>query len=66
MSFRFEELQGWQKAIDLDEQINQLTKRFPNEEIYKLNSQIKRAADSEVLNIAAGLIGQMAALMNSF
>lgn len=52
MSFRFEDLQVWQKAIDLDEKINQLTKTFLKEEIYILTSQIKRAADSVVLNIA--------------
>jgi hypothetical protein len=41
MAFRFEDLQVWQKALDLDEQINQLTKTFPKEEIYVLTSQIK-------------------------
>lgn len=49
MSFRFEELQVWQRALDLDEEINQLTKEFPKEEIYILTSQVKRAADSVVL-----------------
>ncbi|HEY0245029.1 MAG TPA: four helix bundle protein [Mucilaginibacter sp.] len=49
MAFRFEDLQVWQKAIDLDDQINQLTKTFPKDEIYVLTSQIKRAADSVVL-----------------
>jgi four helix bundle protein len=46
MAFRFEDLQVWQKAMDLGEQINQVTKNFPKEEIYILTSQIKRAADS--------------------
>jgi hypothetical protein len=36
MAFRFEDLQVWQKAIDLDDQINQLTKTFPKDEIYVL------------------------------
>jgi four helix bundle protein len=58
MAFRFEDLQVWQKALDLDEQINQLTKTFPKDEIYVLTSQIKRAADSVVLNIAEGSTGQ--------
>lgn len=58
MAFRFEDLQVWQIAMDLDEQINQLTKTFPKEEIYILTSQIKRAADSVVLNIAEGSTGQ--------
>lgn len=58
MAFRFEDLQVWQKALDLDDQINQLTKSFPKDEIYVLTTQIKRAADSVVLNIAEGSTGQ--------
>ncbi len=58
MAFRFEDLQVWQKALDLDDQINQLTKSFPKDEIYVLTAQIKRAADSVVLNIAEGSTGQ--------
>jgi len=58
MAFRFEELQVWQRALDLGEEINQLTKTFPKEEIYVLTSQMKRAADSVVLNIAEGSTGQ--------
>ena len=66
MAFRFEDLQVWQKAMDLDEQINQLTKTFPKEEIYILTSQIKRAADSVVLNIAEGSTGQSKAVFKMF
>ncbi|WP_121810496.1 four helix bundle protein [Mucilaginibacter kameinonensis] len=66
MAFRFEDLQVWQKAMDLDEQINQLTKTFPKEEIYILTSQIKRAADSVVLNIAEGSTGQSKAAFKVF
>jgi four helix bundle protein len=66
MAFRFEDLQVWQKAMDLDEQINQLTKTFPKEEIYILTSQIKRAADSVVLNIAEGSTGQTKAVFKLF
>jgi four helix bundle protein len=51
MAFRFEDLQVWQKALQLGEQINQLTKTFPKDEVYVLTSQIKRAADSVALNI---------------
>ncbi len=58
MAFRFEDLQVWQKALDLDDQVNQLTKSFPKDEIYVLTSQIKRAADSVVLNIAEGSTSQ--------
>ncbi|XHR92041.1 four helix bundle protein [Mucilaginibacter sp. UC70_90] len=66
MAFRFEDLQVWQKAMDLDEQINQLTKTFPKEKIYILTSQIKRAADSVVLNIAEGSTGQSKAVFKVF
>ncbi|WAC42416.1 four helix bundle protein [Pedobacter sp. SL55] len=58
MSFKFEKLKVWQKALDLADEIDQLTKTFPKEEIYILNSQIKRAADSISLNIAEGNAGQ--------
>jgi len=66
MAFRFEDLQVWQKAMDLDEQINQLAKKFPKEEIYVLTSQIRRAADSVVLNIAEGSTGQSKAVFKVF
>lgn len=66
MAFRFEDLQVWQKAMDLDEQINELTKSFPKDEIYVLTSQIKRAADSVVLNIAEGSTGQTKAVFKVF
>ena len=67
MAFRFEDLQVWQKALDLGEQINQLTKTFPKDEVYVLTSQIKRAADSVVLkNIAEGSTGQNKAVFKVF
>lgn len=66
MSFRFEDLQVWQKALELGEQINQLTKTFPKDEVYVLTSQIKRAADSVVLNIAEGSTGQSKAVFKLF
>ncbi|MES2111399.1 MAG: four helix bundle protein [Bacteroidota bacterium] len=66
MAFRFEDLQVWHKAIDLGEQINQLTKAFPKEELFILTSQIKRAADSVVLNIAEGSTGQSKAVLKVF
>ncbi len=66
MSFRFEDLQVSQKAIDPDDKINQLTKTFPKDEIYMLTSQIKRAADSVALNIAEGSTGQNESCIQSF
>tara|TARA_R110002020_G_scaffold35405_1_gene106816 strand:+ start:127 stop:480 length:354 start_codon:yes stop_codon:yes gene_type:complete len=58
MSFKFEKLIIWQKAMDLAEEIHEFSKEFPKEEIYNLTSQIRRAADSIALNIAEGSIGQ--------
>ncbi len=54
MAFKFEKLIVWQKAVDLSDIVNQVTKTFPRDEIYVLVSQIKRAADSVSLNIAEG------------
>ena len=58
MAFKFENLKVWQKAVDLSDIINQVTKMFPKDELYILTSQIKRAADSVALNIAEGSTGQ--------
>ncbi len=58
MAFKFEKLIVWQKAVDLSDVVNQVTKDFPKEEVYILTSQIKRAADSVSLNIAEGSTGQ--------
>jgi four helix bundle protein len=66
MAFRFEDLQVWHKALDLGEQISDLTKQFPKDEVYVLTSQMKRAADSVVLNIAEGSTGQSKAVFKVF
>lgn len=58
MAFRFEELKVWQMSVDLSNEIDLLSKKFPAEERFSLASQIKRAADSVVLNIAEGSTGQ--------
>lgn len=58
MAFRFEDLRVWNEALRLCNEIDLLTKTFPKEELYSLSSQIKRAADSVVLNIAEGSTGQ--------
>jgi four helix bundle protein len=59
MAFKFESLQVWQIALNLSDEINLLAKnRFPKDELFILTSQIKRAADSVVLNIAEGCTGQ--------
>lgn len=58
MAFRFEELKVWHHAADLSNEIDLLAKEFPIEERFSLAQQIKRAADSVVLNIAEGSTGQ--------
>jgi len=58
MPFRFENLEIWKRAIMLSDEINEIAKRFPKIELFNLSSQIKRAADSVVLNIAEGSTGQ--------
>jgi four helix bundle protein len=66
MPFKFEKLIVWQKALDLSEEVDKLTKTFPKEELYILTSQIKRAADSVSLNIAEGSTGQTNPEFNRF
>jgi len=58
MKFKFEKLIIWQKAMDYGENIFQLSRKFPKEEMYNLSSQIRRAVDSIALNISEGSIGQ--------
>jgi four helix bundle protein len=57
MPFKFESLQIWQKAFDLGDQIHLLSLTFPKIEMFSLASQIRRAADSVVLNICEGSTG---------
>ena len=58
MSFKFEKIIVWQKAMDFGEDIHRLAKKLPDEEKFNLSSQIRRAADSIALNIAEGSIAQ--------
>ena len=58
MKFKFEKLIIWQKAMDFGEDINDLSGKFPKEEMYNLTDQIRRAVDSVALNISEGSIGQ--------
>ena len=50
----FEDLIVWQKAMDLVVEVYQIAKLLPNEEVYALANQIKRAAVSIPSNIAEG------------
>jgi len=66
MAFRFENLKVWHIAADLSNDIDLLVKKFPKVESFSLCSQMKRAADSVVLNIAEGSTGQSSAEFKRF
>jgi four helix bundle protein len=66
MSFKFEKLIVWQKAVDLAAYVHDLSKTFPKDELFILTAQIKRAADSVSLNIAEGSTGQSNSEFNRF
>lgn len=66
MSFKFENLNIWQKAMDLGENMNLLASNFPKQEIYNLSSQLRRASDSVALNISEGSILQSNAEYRKF
>lgn len=52
--FNFEKLAVWQKAMDLNDRVYQLTAGFPGEERFGLTNQIRRSAVSIISNIAEG------------
>jgi len=58
MAFKFESLHIWKKALDLSVEMDPYVKEFPKHELFNLSSQIRRAADSVILNIAEGCTGQ--------
>lgn len=66
MSFKFEKLVIWQKAMDYGEDIYEISKVFPKLEMYNLSSQILRASDSIALNISEGAIEQSNVEFNRF
>ncbi len=50
----YQDLIVWQKSMDLTVEIYQLSKNFPNDELYCLTNQIRRAVVSIPSNIAEG------------
>jgi four helix bundle protein len=51
---KFRRLEVWIRTMDFIENVYKITKDFPNEEMYGLTSQIRRAVLSIALNIAEG------------
>ena len=51
---QYSELVAWQKAMELVEDVYQITNGFPKNEVYGLTSQLRRAAVSIPSNIAEG------------
>ena len=47
MGGTYTDLQVWQAAMDLAEEIYRITKTFPKEETYSLTVQLRRAAVSQ-------------------
>lgn len=66
MSFKFENLTIWQRSLELSIEIHELAVVFPQFELYNLSNQIRRAADSVVLNIAEGSTGLSNVEFNRF
>ncbi len=50
----YRDLIAWQKALELVTEIYRISKKFPNEELFGLMSQLRRAAISIPSNIAEG------------
>jgi len=52
--FAFEDLRVYGDALKFTKEIYRLTRSFPQEEIFGITSQLRRAASSVALNIAEG------------
>lgn len=53
-NYRFEDLEVWKIGMKIVHEVYRITKKFPKEELFSLVDQLKRAANSIVLNIAEG------------
>lgn len=54
MRFRYEDLHVTEDALQLIELAYQISSKFPDDERYNLTSQLRRASNSVLLNIAEG------------
>src|SRR5215813_12139500 len=59
-------LMAWRKTTDFAVNLYQLTKDFPQEELYALTSQLRRAAVSAPSNIAEGAAGRTRQQFSNF
>ena len=50
----YQDLEVWQKSMELVEDCYRLTRQFPDSEVYGLSSQLQRSAVSVAANIAEG------------
>lgn len=50
----FEDLDVYQKLVELHLEINELSLKFPKFELYELGSQIRRSSNSAPANLAEG------------
>ena len=54
----YKELKIWQKGIEVTDRVYRVTRSFPQDELYGLTSQMRRAAVSIPSNIAEGFARQ--------
>jgi four helix bundle protein len=54
MAQSYRQLVAWQKAMQFVKEIYRITRSFPNDEMYGLTSQLRRATVSVPSNIAEG------------
>jgi len=58
MTFKFEKLDVWQRALDYIDVVYEIAEALPKSEDHNIKKQILRAATSVALNIAEGSTGQ--------
>lgn len=66
MKYKFERLEVWKLAMELNMLAYQLADSLPESEKFNLNSQLRRACTSVALNIAEGSTGQSNAEQSRF